>query len=127
MVRVATFILLMASAVGCVDREVPNRLIGTWMATSPAYRGRFIEFSEKHIVFSSDENHSIFYTIHGVESKESEGKISYTIEYSGSDDDTRRLALRFSDGDSSAIELENISGIWIRKEEIGSKQKESIE
>jgi len=102
-------------------------LIGTWMATSPTHRGRFIEISEEHIVFSSDENHSIFYTIRGVESRASEGEFAYTIEYSGGEDDSRRLALRFSDGDSSAIELENIPGIWIRKVEVGSKQKESIE
>jgi len=119
-------ILLTTAALGCVGEKVPDLLIGTWAATSPTHLGRFIEISEEHIVFSSDESHSIFYTIREVESRELEGKTVYTIEYFGSGGDSRRLALRFSDGVPMAIELENQAGIWIRKDEIRSKQRVSI-
>lgn len=111
---------------GCGGEGIPDRLIGIWEATSPTHRGRFIEISQEHIIFSSDENHSTFYTIRGVESRELEGEFSYTIEYSGVDDDRRRLVLKFSNGEPLAIELENKAGSWVRKNGIRSKQKESI-
>ncbi len=66
---------LMAAAAGCLGEEFPTQLIGTWMATSPSHQGRFVEISEEHIIFSSDESHSIYYTIHAIESIELERKI----------------------------------------------------
>ncbi len=113
-------------AAGCIGEELPAQLIGTWMATSPSHQGRFIEISEEHIIFSSDENHSTFYTIHGIESTENQGKLAYTIEYRGVGGGSRKIALRLSDGDPVAIELANQDGIWIRKDQITPNGKEAI-
>jgi hypothetical protein len=118
--------LLMAAAAGCLGEEFPAQLIGTWMATSPSHQGRFIEISEEHVIFSSDESHSISYTIHGIESMELDGILEYTIEYRGVGSDSRRLTLRLSDGDPVAIELANQDGIWVRKGQITPKRKEVI-
>jgi len=118
-----TFLII--GSIGCVSEETPDRLIGTWMTTSPSHRGRLIEISKEHIIFSSDEIHSTFYTIRGVESRELAGKFSYTIEYQGVGGGSRTLSLRFSGGNPVSIELENQDGIWIRKDEITSKKKES--
>jgi hypothetical protein len=96
------------------------------MAASPSHQGRSIEITEEHIVFSSDESHSIFYMLRGVESRELEEKIIYTIEYYGVGGDSRRLVLRFSNGNPVSIELENQDGIWIRKDRITPKRKETI-
>jgi hypothetical protein len=123
MTWVLTF--LMVSVAGCIGEEFPAQLIGTWMATSPSHQGRFIEISSEHIIFSSDESHSTFYTIHGVESIEVEGRLEYTIEYRGVGGDSRRIGLRPSDGDPVAIELANQDGIWVRKDQITPKRKEA--
>jgi hypothetical protein len=96
------------------------------VATSPSHQGRFIEISEEHVIFSSDESHSISYTIHGIESMELDGILEYTIEYRGVGSDSRRLTLRLSDGDPVAIELANQDGIWVRKGQITPKRKEVI-
>lgn len=117
---------MMVAAMGCVGEKSPDRLIGTWVATSPSHRGRSIEISEEHIVFGSDDNHSIFCTVRGVESKESQGRSTYTIEYSGGGGSSRSLSLRFSAIDPEAIELDNRVGTWVRKGEIRPEQKESI-
>ena len=117
---------LMAAAAGCLGEEFPTQLIGTWMATSPSHQGRFVEISEEHILFSSDESHSIYYTIHGIESIELEGRLEYTIEYRGVGSDSRRITLRLSNGDPVAIELANQDGIWVRKGQITPKKKEVI-
>jgi hypothetical protein len=117
---------LMAASAGCLGEEFPAQLIGTWMATSPSHQGRFIEISKEHLMFSSDEDHSTFYTIHGVEAIEMQGKLEYTIEYRGVGGDSRRIALWLSDGDPAAIELANQDGIWVRKDQITPKRKEAI-
>ncbi len=117
---------LMAAATGCRGEEFPAQLIGTWAATSPSHQGRFVEISEEHIIFSSDESHSIFYTIRGIESMELEGRLEYTIEYRGVGSDSRRITLRLSNGDPVAIELANQDGIWVRKGQITPKRKEVI-
>jgi hypothetical protein len=117
---------LVAAAAGCLGEEFPTQLIGTWMATSPSHQGRFVEISEEHIIFSSDESHSIFYTIHGIESMELEERLEYTIEYRGVGSDSRRITLRLSNGDPVAIELANQDGIWVRKGQIMPKRKEVI-
>jgi hypothetical protein len=117
---------LMAAAAGCLGEEFPAQLIGTWMATSPSHQGRFIEISEEHVIFSSDESHSIFYMIHEIESTELERRLEYTIEYRGVGGDSRRITLRLSDGAPLAIELANQDGIWVRKDRITPKRKESI-
>jgi len=96
------------------------------MANSPSHQGRSIEISKGQIVFSSDENHSTFYTIHGIESRELENALEYTIEYRGVGDYDRELTLRLSDGDPVAIELENQDGIWIRKSPVIPQRKEAI-
>jgi hypothetical protein len=96
------------------------------MATSPSHQGRSIEISEEHIIFSSDESHSTFYTIHGVESEQRQGKSEYTIEYRGVGGSSRRIALRLLDGDPVGIELANQAGIWVRKDQSMPKRKESI-
>lgn len=124
--RVGKFVFLIVAAVGCMGEEMPTDLIGTWMATSPRHEGRFIEISKEHLIFGADENHSTFYTMRGVESRELDDELLYTLEYSGVGGASRRLALRFADGEPAAIELENQSGIWIRKDRIMSKRKESI-
>lgn len=117
--------LLVAVASGCLGEEFPAQLIGTWMATSPSHEGRFIEISEEHIVFSSDESHSVFYTIHGIESTELEGRLEYTIEYRGVGGDSRRITLRLSGQGPMAIELANQDGIWIRKDPNTPRRKEA--
>jgi hypothetical protein len=96
------------------------------MATSLRHQGRTLEISEEHIIFGADENHLTFYTIRGVESEKLENETLYTIEYYGVGDSGRRLSVRFYGGDPVAIELENQDGIWIRKDRITSKRKESI-
>jgi hypothetical protein len=116
----------MVSVAGCIGEEFPAQLIGTWMATSPSHQGRFIEISEEHVIFSSDESHSIFYTIHEIESIEREEGLEYTIEYYGVGGDSRRITLRLSDGDPVAIELANQDGIWVRKGHITPKRKDVI-
>jgi len=117
---------LMAVAVGCGGEEIPDPLIGVWMATSPTHRGRFIEISKEHLIFSSDEDHSTFYTIIGVETSNSEGKSTYTIAYHGSGDFRRTLVVRLAKGNPPSIQLQNNAGRWVRKDEMGPKQKESI-
>jgi hypothetical protein len=117
---------LMVAAAGCLGEEFPTQLIGTWMATSPSHQGRFVEISEEHIIFSSDESHSIYYSIHAIESMELEGRLEYTIEYRGVGSDSRRITLRLSNGDPVAIELANQDGIWVRKDPITPKKKEVI-
>jgi hypothetical protein len=124
MTWVLTF--LMVAAGGCIGEEFPTQLIGTWVATSPSHQGRSIEISEEHVIFSSDESHSIFYTIHGVESRKLEERLEYTIEYRGVGSDSRRITLRLSDGDPVAIELANQDGIWVRKGHITPKRKDVI-
>ena len=124
MTWVLTF--LMVTVEGCIGEEFPTQLIGTWVATSPSHQGRFIEISEEHIIFSSDENHSTFYTIHGVESIEIQEEVEYTIEYRGVGSDSRRITLRLSGGDPVAIELANQDGIWVRKGQITPKRKDVI-
>jgi len=117
---------LIVAAAGCLGEEFPAQLIGTWAATSPSHQGRFVEISEEHIIFSSDENHSVFYTIHEIESIELEGRLEYMIEYRGVGGDSRRIGLRLSAGDPVAIELANQDGIWVRKDQNTPKRKESI-
>lgn len=119
-------VLLMLATMGCVDEEIPAHLIGTWMATSPSHQGRFIEISDKHIIFSSDEIHSIFYAIHRVESIGMEDGFAYSIEYRGVGGGSRMLSLRYIDGDPVAIELENQAGNWIRKDQVTPNRKEAI-
>ncbi|MBW2692132.1 MAG: hypothetical protein JRE57_05805 [Deltaproteobacteria bacterium] len=118
--------LLMVAAGGCIGEQFPTQLIGTWVATSPSHQGRFIEISEEHVIFSSDESHSIFYTIHGIESIEREEGLEYTIEYRGVGNDSRRITLRLSDRDPVAIELANQDGTWVRKGQITPKRKDVI-
>ncbi len=120
------YVFLIIGAVGCVGEELPADLIGTWMATSPRYQGRFLEISKEHVIFGADEGHSTYYTIRGVESEELENETLYTIEYHGVGGTGRTLSLRFSEGDPVAIELENQDGIWIRKDRITPKRKESL-
>ena len=124
MTWVLTF--LMVAAGGCIGEEFPTQLIGTWAATSPSHQGRFIEISEEHVIFSSDENHPVFYTIHGIESIEREEGFEYTIEYRGVGGDSRRISLRLSGGNPVAIELANQDGIWVRKGQITPKRKDVI-
>jgi len=114
------------AAAGCISEELPAQLIGTWIATSPSHQGRFIEITEEHLIFSSDENHSIFYSIRGIESRKLQGRLEYTIEYRGVGGDSRRISLRLSEGETVAIELANQNGIWIRKDQITPKRKESV-
>jgi len=116
----------MIAAVGCAGEELPAELIGTWMATSARHQGRYLEISKEHLIFGADENHSTFYTMHGVELRELEDEFLYTLEYSGVGGASRTLALRFSNGDPVAIKLENQDGIWVRKDRITSKRKGSI-
>ncbi len=116
----------MIAAAGCIREELPEQLIGTWTATAPSHQGRFIEITEEHIIFSSDENHSVFYSIRGIESRQLEGITEYTIEYRGVGGGSRRISLRLSEGETVAIELANQDGIWIRKDRLTSKRKEAV-
>ena len=119
-------LLLALAATGCVNDEVPDRLIGTWMASSPSHQGRSIEISKERIIFNSDAIHSNFYEIHDIESMDRDGKLEYTIEYRGVGGYDRELNLRFYEGDPVAIELANQDGLWIRKNLITPQQKEAI-
>jgi hypothetical protein len=124
--RVWKFAFLIVAAVGCAGEELPSDLIGTWMATSPRHEGRFLEISKEHIVFSANEINSTYYTLRGVESTEVEDAVLYTLEYLGVGGASRKLVVRFSDAGPVGIELKNQDGIWIRKDPIASKGKESI-
>jgi hypothetical protein len=75
--------LLMVAFADCSGEERPAGLIGTWMGTSPRHEGQFLEISERHLIFGSDEIHSTFYAIRGVESENLESGTLYTIEYHG--------------------------------------------
>ena len=116
----------MIAAAGCISEELPEQLIGIWTATSPSHQGRFIEITKEHIIFSSDENHSVFYSIRGIESRQFQGRLEYTIEYRGVGGSSRRISLRFSEGETVAIELANQDGIWIRKDQLAPKRKEAV-
>lgn len=115
--------LLLVAFAGCSGEEPPAGLIGIWMATSPRHEGRFLEISEGHLIFGSDEIHSTFYAIRGVESEDLESGILYTIDYYGVGGTGRKLFVRLSDGEPEAIKLENQDGIWIRKDRVASKPK----
>ena len=63
------------------NRDIPVKLIGKWVTSAPGYEDRFIEITKETFVYGLGRDKIDAYMISGLERKQEEQNIVYTIKY----------------------------------------------
>lgn len=113
--------MIVISFIGCQDMQdvtVPLHLIGIWETSAPKFEDRYLEFTERLIIFGTGEDSWKLHRIWKIETAKSKGnRILYTFHYKDSEEEKWTLALTYNPDSGGTIQLQNRDEIWEKSDE----------
>ena len=102
---------------GCQQEvNVPRELVGVWNTSSPKYTDRYIEFTEKALIFGLGNDDTSVHAIKKIKTEDDQLRPVYTLYYRDSEGDKWTLSLTyFSSYDDGAFQLQDRNEWWKRK------------
>ena len=121
LVKTFLTIMIVISFIGCQDMQdvtVPLHLIGIWETSAPKFEDRYLEFTERLIIFGTGEDSLKLHRIWKIETTKSKGnRILYTFHYKDSEGEKWTLALTYNPDSGGTIQLQNRDEIWEKSDE----------
>ena len=105
---------IMLCATNCrLEINVPSFLIGTWGTTSPKYKGRYIQFTEKTLAFGIGENEKDEHMVSKIKMEVKKGIRLFTFYYEDAEGDTWPFSILYNPHYNDGIfQLKNGREVW---------------
>jgi len=106
-----------AALFGCQQEvNVPRELVGVWNTSSTKYTDRYIEFTEKALIFGLGNDQTSVHDIKKINTEGDQLGRGYTFYYRDSEGEKWTLSLTyFSSYDDGAFQLQNRNEWWKRQ------------